>query len=145
MLIWSKCPYCDNASESSFNPGQKEIACRNCKKNQIENQTDIFSKDATLNQCPCCGSAHLYRLKDFNRRIGVILIIVGVILAYFTYGISLIIVTLIDWSLTKIVGDVGICYKCQAQFRGSPAIKKLEPFNLVLFDYYKNLKPIERV
>lgn len=107
--------------------------------NLLQHPTDLFLHNHTLNQCPLCGCTHLYKQKDFNRRIGVVLILIGVIGAYWTYGVSLIAVTLIDWLLNRMVGMVGICYKCESQFRASP-VEKLEPFNLSLFDYYRNLR-----
>jgi hypothetical protein len=99
--------------------------------------TERFLKEGKLNQCPHCGAAHLYRQKDFNRRLGIALVVVGVLLAWWTYGISLLLVTVIDWWLYRRVGDVGCCYQCTTQFRGPP-VASLEPFNLELHDYYRS-------
>ncbi len=103
-------------------------------------QTDHFLQDGTLNQCPICGCPHIYQQKDFNRKVGVGLIVIGVLFAYFTYGISLVLVTLIDWLLIRKVGSVGICYRCDGQFRKSDKVNDLPGFNLSLFDYYRNIK-----
>jgi hypothetical protein len=139
MLIESKCQSCGARTEYPFDLGDKNHSCKSCNQPQIHYATEKFLTDHTLNQCPCCGSTHLYKQKDFNKNIGVGLIVVGVLLAYFTYGLSLVAVTLIDWLLTRYVGQVGVCYQCHAQFRKSPQIERLESFNLSLFDYYKNL------
>jgi len=80
----------------------------------------------------------VYQQKDFNRTIGVSLLVVGVILSFWTYGISLLVVTLIDFLLYRFVGNVGVCYQCQSAFRDDPAIARLEPFNLQLHDYYRS-------
>lgn len=135
MKVTSTCPKCSVQSEWKY---PEEAYCT-CSVKRVQFATDAFLNDETLNQCPLCGCAHVYRQKDFNRRIGVALIILGVALAYFTYGISLVAVTAVDWILNRIVGEVGICYQCHAQFRKSSAIPRLETFNLSLFDYYNNL------
>ena len=72
------------------------------------------------------------------------MVVLGVLLAYFTYGISLLLVALVDWLIYKRVKDVGCCYSCEAQFRDSPMVAKLAPFNLELHDYYRNLKSREQ-
>ena len=82
----------------------------------------------------------MYRRKDFNQKLGILLVVVGVLLAYFTYGLSLLGVTLIDFFLFRKVREVGICYQCHAEFRKSLLIDQLVPFDLELFDYYRNLK-----
>lgn len=64
----------------------------------------------------------------------------GVALAYFTYGASLLVVTLIDWLLYRQVQEIGCCYTCGSVFRHSAKIRQLDPFSLGLHDYYKNLK-----
>lgn len=90
-----------------------------------------------LEQCSVCGCNHLYQQKDFNRRIGVGLIIAGIVLAYWTYGLSLLVVAILDFIIRRKVGDVGICYACKAEYRGDE-VGKLPEFELVLHDHYQN-------
>lgn len=87
-----------------------------------------------------CGAAHLYRQKDFNRKWGLALVALGVIFAYWTYGISLVVVTLLDWVISRRVKEVATCYRCQVVFRDTPLIADVAPFDLELQDYYRNLK-----
>ncbi|NBV51846.1 hypothetical protein EBR78_11600, partial [bacterium] len=83
---------------------------------------------------------HLYQRKDFNQKLGIGLIVLGVVLAYFTYGLSLLLVTGIDWWLSKRIPPMGACYRCKSEFRNSKLIRSMEPFNLQLYDYYRNLR-----
>src|SRR5438045_2219836 len=39
--------------------------CPTCQSNLLPFATDAFKRDRTLDQCPICGCAHLYRQKDF--------------------------------------------------------------------------------
>ena len=70
--------------------------------------------------------------------IGVFIIIVGVALSFFTYGISLVVTALIDLLIYRFVADVAICYECQAHFRGFEM--KLQGFNLSLNDHYRAIR-----
>jgi len=97
MEVTAKCPKCHNWQVFTPPPD----ACPKCGGALMAHRTEAFD------QCPVCGAAHLYRQKDFNRKLGVGLVVIGVILAYWTYGLSLLAVTLIDWLLVRRVGQVG--------------------------------------
>lgn len=134
MEILACCPDCQTWQSILWNESEK-VNCPSCGTPWLQNLTEGF-----VDQCAMCGAAHLYRQKDFNRKLGVGLVIVGVLLAYWTYGISLGVVTLIDWFLFRRVGEVGCCYRCLAQYRKSPLVDKMPTFDLELQDYYRNLK-----
>ena len=137
MNILVLCKSCSKNSETHVNfPIEKRYYCA-CKKELFLHATDVFKQKALLNQCPQCGCEHLYKQRDFNRTLGVLLIVVGVILSFYTYGISLLLVTLIDFILYRKVKNVGLCYQCHSQFRGT-SIEHLPEFNLSYHDYYKN-------
>lgn len=140
MEIDALCPQCRERVSVHLAPGEATLPCPKCGKDLVENLAAETREGKRLAQCPVCGAAHTYRQKDFNRVLGVGLIVLGVALAYFTYGISLVVVTLIDWLLVRNVGEVGCCYQCHAQFRKSPLIATMDHFNLSLHDYYRNLK-----
>lgn len=140
MVIDARCYHCEAFHSVTVPKGADVLPCPSCTKNFVEFMTESIQKEEGFNQCVVCGSTHTFRQKDFNRKLGVALIVVGVALAYFTYGISLVVVTLIDWLLVRKVGEVGCCYRCGAQFRSSPLVEKMQPFNLVLHDYYRNLR-----
>ncbi len=134
MEISTDCPLCKTRVEINSNEA------RHCNEPLLPYATDRFLKEHYLNQCPACGAAHLYRQKDFNRNLGIGLVALGIALAWWTYGISLLIVTVVDWWLYRRVGEVGCCYQCSAQFRGAE-VKHLGLFDLELHDYYRNRMP----
>ncbi len=139
MEFSSFCPHCRHFQEFTL-PSFELKACTHCHKEIFPNATELFKESFQFNQCPHCGAAHLYRQKDFNRKLGITLLAVGIGLSFFTYGISLLLVTIIDAWLYKKVGNVGCCYSCKSQFRNSPKVDNLEPFDLELHDYYQNIK-----
>lgn len=141
MEVSAQCPHCQSHQKQLLEfPLQELPYCVSCKKNLFPHPTHNFKKEAYLDQCPLCGSAHVFRRKDFNQKLGVALIVLGVALAYFTYGVSLLVVTLIDFFLFRRIKEVGICYQCQAEFRNHAPLVNLPAFDLELHDYYQNLK-----
>jgi hypothetical protein len=139
MLIRTFCPHCKTEFAGELSFPHPKLLCLHCHQEVLSFCTEYFLEGKKLDQCPFCGASHLYRRKDFNQNWGIILVISGVLLAYFTYGLSLLLVTLIDFFLFRRVKEVGICYQCKSEFRNSLLIDQLEPFNLQVFDYYKNL------
>ncbi len=139
LVISAKCPQCLKRGEVIFE-GNAVIPCPECHQNFLPHVTDDLMESGLLNQCPVCGCSDLYKQKDFNRKVGVGLIIVGVCLSFFTYGISLVVVTLLDWWLFRKVDEVGCCYLCRAVFRDGEVIRNLPHFDLVLHDHYRNVR-----
>lgn len=141
MKIQALCPHCKKWISNEFAFPSSEFRCPQCQNDLFLFKTDSFVTGKKLEQCPSCGASHLYRRKDFNQKTGIALVALGVALAYFTYGISLLMVTLIDFFLFRKIKEMGTCYQCKLEIRQSELIKTLEPFNLQILDYYKNLKP----
>ena len=92
------------------------------------------SASAILERCAACDHAELYFQKDFNRTTGIALVVVGAVFVPWTYGISLLAVTILDYIVWRVVKDVIVCYECQAVHRGYPPNPALKPFDLVIHD-----------
>lgn len=102
--------------------------CHVCNQEQTlhfktENST------AHLHQCVVCSRKDFYQQKDFNRKIGVILFVIAAILSIWTYGISLIVLYLIDLLLFSRLGNIVICYKCQTIYRNIANLSEIRPFD----------------
>ena len=89
---------------------------------------------AIVSRCTACEHDQLYFQKDFNRTTGVALVAVGAVFVPWTYGISLLAVTILDYIVWRVVKDVIVCYQCQAVHRGYPPNPELKPFDLVIHD-----------
>ncbi|MBI5150432.1 MAG: hypothetical protein HZA28_06645 [Candidatus Omnitrophica bacterium] len=87
------------------------------------------SLDAIFEYCPVCRCRQFYTSKDFNQLLGCLVLLIGIVLVPFTYGISLPVFALLDWFLAGKVPTVINCYKCGSEFRGFPdAFKRFKPF-----------------
>jgi hypothetical protein len=89
---------------------------------------------AIIDRCAACGHTELYFQKDFNRKTGIALVVAGSIFVPWTYGLSLLGVTILDYIVWRIVKDVIVCYECQAVHRGYLPNPRLKPFDLVIHD-----------
>ena len=89
---------------------------------------------AVIGRCAACDHEELYFQKDFNRTTGIALVVVGSIFVPWTYGLSLLGVTILDYVVWRLVKDVIVCYRCQAVHRGYPANPALKPFDLATHD-----------
>lgn len=97
--------------------------CDQCVKPEYLNAQIDFSF------CPVCGSTQFYRKKNFNQALGCIIILIGAILVPLTYGLSLLVLSILDFILYQRIKDVAECYKCKSEFKGLIIPPHLKPFD----------------
>jgi len=111
--------------------GEPPRACENCG---AETSVTAPPNHAIIDRCAACGHDQLYFQKDFNRTTGIALVVLGAVFVPWTYGLSLLGVTILDYIVWRMVKDVIVCYRCQAVHRGFPANPALQPFDLATHD-----------
>ena len=98
-----------------------ELHCLHCDHRQSF-PSDVRTSDGAwvdpLTRCLACGSERLFAQKDFNRKLGVAIVIVGAVLSPWTYGASLVACLLFDYGLYYLVPEITVCYGCDAIHRG---------------------------
>ena len=83
-----------------------------------------------ISVCLACGSNRLYTQKDFNRKLGVAIVIVGAALSPWTYGLSLVVCMGLDYGLYSFVPEIVVCYACDAihrRFEHNPTHRAHDP------------------
>lgn len=90
----------------------EKLCCVQCAKTWPD--TNINS---IFDSCPLCQCNQFYTQKDFNRGLGCLIMLVGIILVPFTYGLSLPVFFGFDWLLQKRIPTMVVCYRCGAEFR----------------------------
>jgi len=123
------CPKCEQRLTRAA--AEAARACEHCG---AETSVAAPPENSIVEQCAACGHAELYFQKDFNRTTGVALVAVGAVFVPWTWGLSLLAVTILDYVVWRVVKDVIVCYECQAVHRGYPANPALKPFDLVIHD-----------
>lgn len=121
------CEYCKDIKSLT-----QAVSCEDCKF------PELFINRIDFSKCPICGCQNLYRKKDFNQVIGCLIIFIGAILVPWTYGLSLIILSLVDFLLYKRVKNSVECYKCKSEFKGFSVPEDIQQFDHHTAELYEN-------
>jgi hypothetical protein len=116
MEVQITCPACHSSVEVIPDQHAKKVECDICK-HVIDVNFSKEHEEGILKECPVCTRMDFYKQKDFNRKIGVLLFVIAAILSIWTYGLSLVVLYLLDLFLFRKLSMVAICYKCQTNFR----------------------------
>ncbi|RME50171.1 MAG: hypothetical protein D6795_10550, partial [Deltaproteobacteria bacterium] len=87
--------------------------------------------------CLVCGAPDLYVQRDFDRRLGCLVILVAVALSYPTRGLSLIIAVFADYLLYHLLPEITICYRCHAVYRNVERNPSHAPFDPAVGEKYE--------
>jgi hypothetical protein len=102
-------------------------------------------ENGALQSCCVCGTGDLYLQKDFPQRLGLALVISAMVLAtiawayrdwFATMGI-LVGFFAADLVLYLVRGNVTVCYRCLAQYRGASPNPGIRPFDLAIGERYR--------
>ena len=127
------CPECSSSIEVYLNNDSSHAKCTVCSHEVEIHLTDEHRSDK-LNSCVVCQRRAFYKQKDFNRIVGVTLFIIAAILSIWTYGLSFVVLWLLDMFLFKKLSLIAICYKCTTIYRGAANIGEIGEFDHQLHD-----------
>ncbi len=131
------CPACGEAVEGVLEPGTTGLVCPACAARTELPEAPALVAAGDAHACPVCGSADLYQQRDFNRKLGLALVAIGVLTGPFTRWISTVAFVLLDFGLYLFVPTVAICYACEAQQRGFDRARGPKPFDIAIHDVYR--------
>ena len=102
-----------------------------------------------VDRCALCGHDNLYIQKDFNRALGISIVVIGVMLSLVLFAqsnafyamLALIGTAVVDAVIYFIVGEVTVCYACHTIYRGFDPNPDHAPFNLELLERYGGQAP----
>ena len=147
-IIQFKCRACDDEISIGSDP-LREATCPGCKKPQEVRIPTSLATSNVVHVCIACGHDDLYLQKDFNRTLGVGIVVVGIIFStyffnhrqpFFAMG-SLVVAAVIDLIVYSLVGMVTVCYACHAVYRGFERNPEHEPFDLKKLEKYGGRTP----
>jgi hypothetical protein len=135
------CPGCD-APAYAKQPGATEWRCPSCDHAVVLSPA---AEGKPLAGCVVCGNHELYRKKDFPHGLGMALLVLACLATVITYWLYhqwltwgiLIGTALFDALLYFWVGDVVVCYRCGAQFRGHVPNPEHGPHELTIAERYR--------
>jgi hypothetical protein len=138
------CPQCGVTGRLTL-PAPAEWSCRACN---TPLHLHAEALEGGLRACAICGNHELYRKKDFPQRLGLAILALACLASvepYRRYMIWLVWTILLgslafDYLLYRLVGDVVVCYRCLAQYRGVPANANFAPYELGIAERYRQEK-----
>jgi hypothetical protein len=127
MHIVARCPKCDAALPVGAEGAPDVIRCGRCEREIPLTISDAVRADRAVDRCPVCSGADFYVRKDFNPKAGLTVVVIGALVsaAFYWSGRDLIAygilasAALIDLVVYGRLGDVTVCYRCHAEFRGT--------------------------
>jgi hypothetical protein len=123
-------------------PGPCAWQCPSCE-HRLE--AELGPAAGPLRACVLCCNTELYKRKDFPHGLGLAILAAACLVSFVTYGLYekwltwaiLIGTALFDGLLFLWVGDVVVCYRCQAHYRGLAASPEHKPFDLGTAERYR--------
>lgn len=123
MNVTFSCPRCHAGARAEVAPGAESLECKSCRQS-ISIPCDAFEGES-LRRCLVCPSTDLFVRKDFPQRLGVGIVVLGIVGSSITWGFAWPIATfailfataLVDVVLYMVVPNALMCYRCGAQYR----------------------------
>jgi hypothetical protein len=134
------CPVCDLPIKVQLPASQ--ATCGQC--DHLVPLAPLGEKES-ITQCLVCENPEIYRKKDFPHTLGLTILTVaclGSAIPYYLYHqwltwAILIGTAVFDGLLYLWVGDVVVCYRCHAHFRGTANTEGVRPFDLGIGERYR--------
>ncbi len=146
MRIRTQCRQCGLPYKANLDASRASLDCPNCAGSlALEHSGWAEGPPVTVDTCPVCGCRHLYPQRDINRGMGCLLVLVGAALAPWTWGLSLVVLLLVDLALYFRLQEVVVCYKCDTVFRDARPGPRQKEFDLLKHDVLKYGKSWEAV
>lgn len=143
MQISFDCPKCLKIVHGEVTHDTPAVECTNCEWTRQIAAGDVTNGEPA--RCLVCGCDDLWRQKDFDQRLGVFIVGLGIFLstiaiAYMMPGVAMLILMgfgLADWILYAILPDRLVCYRCHAQYRRIAELKNTATFDLEVNERYR--------
>jgi hypothetical protein len=108
---------------------------------------------APVERCGFCGNRAFFVQRDFDQRIGCVIMALSVGAALFTgakfgwiwFTPVLLATVLIDWALALVIKPVTICYRCDAEYREVPLNPRHRPYDPHVGERYAETKTVRRM
>ena len=142
MNVTLACPSCEQPSCTPIDHAC-DWQCSAC-----DHRLHLHAADPALPACVVCGDQELYKQKDFPHWLGMTILISACVLSTLTYywyekwwtWFFLLGSAAVDGILYLLVGDVIVCYRCQAHHRGFTATDAHRPFDISIGERYRQEK-----
>lgn len=137
MEVTVRCPECDGGLPVAAADPPEVITCARCRRQTQLSFSPVVRRDDGVDVCPVCAGGDFYCRKDFDPKTGVLVVAVGGLISAGFYWFDLDLAAygvlagavLLDLVIARWLGDVTVCYRCHAEFRGAYP-RSAPPFDL---------------
>jgi DNA-directed RNA polymerase subunit RPC12/RpoP len=127
MHLVVKCPSCGAALPLDASNPVDAIRCGRCGRDIPLTIGDQLRADTGVDACPVCQGRDFYRRKDFDPKLGLVVIALGIALSAVAYWFGRDLVAygvlggavLVDLIVYGRLSEVTVCYRCHTEFRGA--------------------------
>jgi hypothetical protein len=112
--------------------------CPRCGESHRVDPAAAVDEAGLLAGCAVCGCDRLYRQRDFNRRLGLAVVVIAAVLSVPTRGLSLLAAAAIDLALYFALPEIVLCYHCEGIHRGFKRSGALGGYDLATGERYEN-------
>lgn len=138
MRIRTQCRACGFPFQATLTLETGSLPCPHCGvARTVAQQGWQDGRPGRVEICPLCSSRHLYRQRDFNRVLGCLIVVVGAALVPWTYGLSLLLCSLLDLWLYYRLPEAAVCYRCDTVYRDARPTPGQREFDLLKHDVLK--------
>jgi hypothetical protein len=147
-IIHFKCRACEG--EVLLAPSKTDrITCPHCKQSiEVFMNASILDR-SVVTACVSCGHDAFYVQKDFNRQVGMAIVLAGIVASVYFFARgrpfyamgALGLTALVDFLAYSLVRNVTVCYSCHALYRNFANNPEHEPFDLKKLEKYGGRTP----
>ncbi len=145
------CADCLTAREHGA-PEAGEFACSRCGKAYAASFEGVLSPEGVA-QCAFCGGHAFFLQKDFDQRLGCLIMAASLGIALFVgwrfgwiwFTPALLASVVVDWIVAARIQPVTICYACDAEYRDVPVHPRHKGYDPHVAERYAETKTVRRM
>jgi hypothetical protein len=129
--------------------GSGDFTCAGCGAPYTASFEGVLGAEG-VERCAFCGNTALFLQKDFDQRLGCLIMAVSLGLALFVgWKVGWIwftpVLLVIDWIVAARIKPVTICYRCDAEYRDVPTNPRHKGYDPHVAERYAEQKTVRRM
>ena len=145
------CPECLAHAEHDASVSG-ELQCAGCGRAYTADPAGALAPEG-IERCVFCGNRTFFLQKDFDQRLGCLIMGVSLAAALFVgwrfgwiwFTPALLASVVVDWIVAARIRPVTICYRCDAEYRDVPTHPKHKGYDPHLAERFAEKKTVRRM
>ncbi len=145
------CPDCLTAREHGI-ADAGPFACGKCGRPYAASFDAALGKEG-VERCAFCGNHSFFLQKDFDQRLGCLIMAASLALAlaagwklgWIWFTPVLLVSVVIDWIVAARIRPVTICYRCDAEYRETPVNPRHKGYDPHVAERFADRKTVRRM